>query len=146
MSILLYFLYQYISFDSHLDTKSIRSMTMLTPNHSTNEIKNQLLIDLRDKMQAASIASPNNGIEASRTTELIDAQKVLAIRNRKSSLNQKSITDIVTLVNAINTSTIPYVKNRLRPDIMDTLDRETIKSLLFIIHNEYTTKIPQYKD
>jgi cystathionine beta-lyase family protein involved in aluminum resistance len=121
-------------------------MTMLTPNHSTNEIKNQLLIDLRDKMQAASIASPNNGIEASRTTELIDAQKVLAIRNRKSSLNQKSITDIVTLVNAINTSTIPYVKNTLRPDIMDTLDRETIKSLLFIIHNEYTTKIPQHKD
>lgn len=107
-------------------------------SQDTNTIQNQILMDLRDKLQAASIAGPKNNMEASRVPELIDAQTTLAVRSRKSSLNKAGISDVIASVNEINNSTNPYIKNKLKPLLMDSLQVENIGSILTLMLAAYS--------
>jgi len=119
-------------------------MTINKNINSSKEVQSPMLLKLRDLLQAASIAYPSdqqhlwNVSYSIETQKTVEAQKTLAVRAWKSSLNTLPVWDIVDLLKEINTSNNPYITKTLKPVLLESLQTENIVSILTIMLNAYS--------
>lgn len=103
-------------------------MTITNLSNSPQSERHPLLTNLQEKLLGSS---PD--------------QHILEIRTWKNDLINQDPISIVHLVLNITQSDDKYIIETLVPEIFNSLDKNTVRSLLFFIQNEYANKIPEQK-